>query len=159
VIIRPITAADHEMVWQIFHEVVAPGDTYAFAPDTTRDEAIRLWVDVPQATYVADDDGSIVGTYFLKPNQPGLGSHVCNAGYMVKRAARGRGLGELLCQHSLAEARRLGFRAMQFNFVVATNPAVRLWTKMGFSIIGRLPLAFREANGAYGDALIMYQLL
>lgn len=158
-IIRPITAADHEAVWQIFHEVVAKGDTYAWAPDTTREEAMRLWVDVPQATFVADHGGHILGTYFLKPNQPGLGSHVCNAGYMVAGAARGRGVGEAMCRHSIDEARRLGFRAMQYNFVVASNPAVRLWTKMGFETVGRLPQAYRHADGTFGDALVMYQLL
>jgi len=159
VIIRPVTPTDHEPVWQIFHEVVASSDTYAFAPDTTRDEALRLWIDVPQATYVAVDGGAVLGTYFLKPNQPGLGNHVCNAGYMVAATARGRGLGEAMCKHSMIEARRLGFRAMQFNFVVATNPAVRLWTKMGFATIGRLPEAFRCADASFGDALVMYRLL
>lgn len=120
---------------------------------------MRLWVDVPQATFVADDSGHILGTYFLKPNQPGLGSHVCNAGYMVAGAARGRGVGEAMCRHSIDEARRLGFRAMQYNFVVASNPAVRLWTKMGFETVGRLPQAYRHADGTFGDALVMYQLL
>lgn len=158
-IIRPIAPADHDMVWQIFHEVVAKGDTYAWSPDTSRDEAIRLWVDIPQATFVAEDNGTILGTYFLKPNQPGLGRHVCNAGYMVARAARGRGLGEAMCRHSMDEARRLGFRAMQYNFVVASNPAVRLWTKMGLETIGRLREAYRCADGTFGDALVMYRLL
>ena len=157
--IRPIQPADFEAVWQIFHEVVAKADTYAFAPDTTRDEALRLWVDVPQVTFVAELDGQVVGTYFLKPNQPALGSHVCNAGYMVARWARGKGVGESLCAHSMEEARRLGFRAMQFNFVVATNPAVRLWTRMGFATIGRLPEAFRASDGLYVDALVMYRQL
>ena len=108
--IRPIQPADFEAVWQIFHEVVANADTYAFAPDTTRDEALRLWLEVPLATFVAEVEGQIVGTYFLKPNQPGLGSHVCNAGYMVSRSARGKGVGETMCAHSMEEARRLGFQ-------------------------------------------------
>lgn len=157
--IRPATPADHDAIWQIFHEVVAPGTTYAYAPDTPREEALRIWLDAPQATYVAEDDGEVLGTYYLKPNQPGLGSHVCNAGYMVAAAARGRGTGQAMCAHSLGEARRLGFRAMQYNLVVATNPAVRLWKRMGFEVIGRLPQAFLQRGSTYVDALVMYRLL
>lgn len=157
--IRPVSDVDHEAVWQIFREVVAPGDTYAYAPDTPRDEALRLWIEAPEATFVADDGGRVLGTYYLKPNQPALGSHVCNAGYMVAAAARGRGLGRALCEHSLAEARRLGYHAMQYNLVVATNPAVRLWERMGFRTVGRLPDAFRPPGRGYVDALVLYRLL
>ena len=158
--IRPATPDDADAIWAIFHEVVSTGDTYAYAPDTPRDEALRRWVEVPRATYVAVVEAEVVGTYYLKPNQPGLGAHVCNAGYMVAGRARGRGLGRAMCTHSLSEARRLGYRAMQYNLVVATNEgAVRLWERMGFEVVGRLPEAFHHPERGFVDALVMYRLL
>ena len=159
-IIRPATPDDADAIWAIFHEVVSTGDTYAYAPDTPRDEALRRWVEIPRATYVAVVEDEVVGTYYLKPNQPGLGAHVCNAGYMVAGRARGRGLGRAMCTHSLSEARRLGYRAMQYNLVVATNEgAVRLWERMGFEVVGRLPEAFHHPERGFVDALVMYRLL
>jgi L-amino acid N-acyltransferase YncA len=158
--IRAASQQDDNALWAIFHEVVREGDTYAFAPDTSRAEALRIWTEVPRATYVAEAEGKVVGTYFLKTNQPGLGAHVCNAGYMVRAAARGLGVGQAMCAHSLDEARRLGYRAMQFNLVVSTNTgAVRLWQKMGFEIVGTLPRAFRHARLGFVDAYVMYQWL
>ena len=157
--IRLATADDYEAIWQIFHSVVEPADSYAYAPDTPRDEAIRIWTEAPNAAFVAEADGQILGTYTLRPNQPGLGSHVCNAGYMVAPEARGHGLGRALCAHSLEEARSRGYRAMQYNLVVATNPAVRLWERMGFEVVGRLTGAFHQPGRGYVDALVMYRLL
>jgi ribosomal protein S18 acetylase RimI-like enzyme len=158
--VRPTRPADHDAIWEIFREVVAPGDTYAFAPDTSREEALWLWVVTSHASFVAESEGDILGSYFLRPNQPGLGAHVANAGYMVAGRARGRGVARAMCEHSLAEARRLGYRAMQFNFVVATNAsAVHLWESMGFEVVGRLPGAFRHASLGYVDALVMYRRL
>jgi ribosomal protein S18 acetylase RimI-like enzyme len=139
----------------------AAGDTYAFAPDTGEAEIFKAWVQAPLATYVAcADDGSIAGTYFLKPNQPGLGSHVANCGYVVAPAARGQGLASAMCVHSQQEALAQGFRAMQFNLVVSTNEtAVRLWRKLGFRIVGTLPAAFRHAQRGYVDAFVMFKEL
>ncbi len=158
--IRAADPGDWPGIWAIFRDVVEKGDTYPYLPDTTEDEAKALWIDAPRATYVAAGDGEITGTYYLKPNQPGLGSHVCNAGYMVLASVRGQGLGRALCAHSLDEARRLGYRAMQYNLVVGTNKgAVHLWSEMGFKTVGKLPEAFRLASGDYADALVMYRLL
>lgn len=158
--IRLATDADWPGIWAIFRVVVAAGDTYAFPTDASEEQAKQLWVDIPQATYVAEDAGQIVATYYLKPNQLGPGSHVCNAGYMVNASARGQGLGRRLCAHSLREARRLGFKAMQYNSVVATNEnAIHLWHDMGFETIGRLPLAFHHDKKGFVDALVMYRLL
>lgn len=157
--IRQATETDLDGIWKIFHEVVSAGDTYAYDPDTPRDEATRIWFEEPHSTFVAEHNGEVVGTYYLKPNQPALGDHVCNAGYMVASAARGRGLGRAMCEHSIAEARRRGYHAMQYNLVVASNPAVRLWEQMGFDVVGRLPQAFRQAKVGYVDALVMYRLL
>lgn len=156
--IRKAQDTDWSGIWPVLQEAFATGDTYPFPPGIAEDEARRAWMDVPQATYVTEEDGMILGTYYVKPNQPGLGSHICNAGYIVAKAARGRGLGRSLCAHSMDEARILGFRGMQFNLVVATNEgAVRLWQDMGFTAIGTVPGAFHHRNLGYVDALIMYQ--
>jgi len=112
--IRRAGADDWPALWEIVREVFARGDTYAYPIDTSEEEARRIWLERPQETYVAAHDGAAVGTYYLKPNQPVQGRHVCNAGYMVSREARGRGLGRALCEHSLREARRLGYSAMQY---------------------------------------------
>jgi len=158
--IRPARDADRDAVWRVFHEVVSAGDTYAWPPDTTCEQAMALWFPGGGWTYVADLDGEVVGTYLMKPNQPGQGSHVANCGYMVARAASGRGIGEAMCRHSLEEARRLGFRAMQFNFVVSTNTrAVALWKKCGFSVVGTVPQAFRHPTLGLVDAHVMHRLL
>lgn len=158
--IRPSTPADNDAIWSIFHSVVITGSTYAFSPDITREEALQIWVTYPNATYVAEKDGHVVGSYFIKTNQPGLGSHVCNAGYMVDPTARRMGIGKALCEHSLVIAKELGYRAMQFNFVVATNhAAIKLWQAMGFAIIGTIPEAFRHTEHGYTDAHIMHRLL
>ena len=158
--IRPAQDTDWPGIWPVLREAFATGDSYPFPPDIAEKDARLAWMEVPRATYVADDGGKILGTYYLKPNQPGLGSHICNAGYIVARAARQRGLGRALCAHSMDEARRLGFRAMQFNLVVATNEgAVRLWKDMGFTVIGTVPGAFNHRDLGYVDALIMIQEL
>lgn len=158
--IRKANESDFEAIWQIFRQVVGRGDTYAIDPATTRDEARSIWMSGAVSTYVALLDGEVVGTYILKPNQPGLGSHVANAGYMVEDGAQGKGVGRKMCEHSLAEARRAGFLAMQFNLVVSTNEAaVALWKKMGFSIVGTLPKAFRHRSLGLVDAFVMHRFL
>ena len=158
--IRPAGPQDHDAIWRIFHEVVAAGDTYAYRPDTTREEAMALWFPGGGWTFVAELDGAVVATYVMRPNQPGQGSHVANCGYMVDRMASGRGVGEALCRHSLAEAKRLGFLAMQFNFVVASNTrAVELWKRCGFTIVGTVPGAFRHPALGLVDAHVMYRWL
>ena len=158
--IRPASSDDDEAIWGIFQEVVASGDTFAFSPDTPRQQALEFWMHRENVTYVALVDRHVVGSYYLKPNQPGLGAHVCNAGYMVARRARGQGLGRAMGEHSLVEARRLGYRAMQFNMVVTTNAyAVSLWKSLGFHVVGTLPEAFRHAQHGFVDALVMYRSL
>ena len=158
--IRPAREADEDAIWAIFHAVIATGDTYSFDPETPRDEALAYWFRADTHTYVAQQEGRIVGSYILKPNRPGLGSHVANASFMVAPAARGLGVGRRMAEHCLDEARRLGFRAMQFNFVVSTNkPAIRLWQQLGFTIVGTLPGAFRHAQHGFVDAHVMFRTL
>ena len=158
--IRQATVFDRDEIWRIFHAVVASGDTYTFDPEISHDEALAYWFHPSHECYVAVRAGAVVGTYILKANQPALGSHVANAAFMVAPDARGARVGRTLGEHALAEARRLGFRAMQFNFVVATNaPAVRLWQQLGFRIVGTLPGAFRHAQKGYVDAYVMFRSL
>lgn len=159
-VIRRAEDADFDGIWEIFHAVVAQGDTYVYPTETTKEEARAIWMAPGLSTYVALLDGEVVGTYILKANQPGLGSHVANAGYMVRSDRAGRGIGRALCEHSLDEARRAGFLAMQFNAVVSTNePAVALWRKMGFAVVGTVPKAFNHRRLGLVDLFIMYRFL
>ena len=156
--IRPADTSDQDAIWDIFHEVVITGDTWAFAADTPRAMAMDLWFHPGTHPYVAELDGRIVGTYFLRPNHPGHGSHVANAGYMVASRARGKGVGKAMGEHSIEEARRLDYRAVQFNYVVSTNEdAVRLWKAIGFEIVGTLPGAFRHSRLGFVDVYVMFR--
>jgi len=158
--IRPATPADDEAIWHIFREVIAAGDVFAFDPEMSRADALAYWCGAGKHTYVAEEEGTVLGSYYIRANQGGGGAHVANAGYMVGEQSRGRHLGRAMCEHSLAEARRLGFRAMQFNFVVSTNEsAVHLWKEFGFAIVGTLPGAFRHPEKGYVDVYVMYRSL
>ena len=158
--IRPAEDADFDAMWSIFQEVVATGDTYVFAPDTPREAAFAYWLGPEVTSSVVEDDGRVVGMYKIVPNQPGLGAHVANASFMVAPAFHGRGAGRQMGLDCLREARRLGFRAMQFNFVVSTNvAAVALWRSLGFSIVGTLPGAFAHRDLGDVDAYVMFRSL
>lgn len=158
--IRPAAEADFERIWEIFRAVVAPGDSYVFPQDATRQDACTYWASAGFKTFVVTVDGIVAGMYKLRPNNIGLGAHVSNASFMVDPAYRGLGLGEQMGRHCLAEARRDGYLAMQFNFVVSTNtPAVALWQKLGFEIVGTLPKAFRHATFGLVDAYVMYRFM
>jgi L-amino acid N-acyltransferase YncA len=158
--IRSYQESDLDSVCAIFQEVVRAGDVFPFSPDSTAAEARQHWIDVARNIYVAVVDGEVLGSYYLKDVQPGLGDHVCNAGYMVSPRARGKGLGAAMCKHSLEAAQGMGYTAMQFNFVVSTNEsAVRLWQRMGFDIVARLPKAFRHSQLGPVDALVMFREL
>ncbi len=158
--IREATREDFDQVWPIFREIAVAGETYAYPIDITKDEAQKLWMDVPRKTYVCEEDGKILGTYYIKTNHAGPGDHVCNCGYMVSSAARGRGLATAMCEHSQKIARKLGYKAMQYNLVVSSNEgAVRLWNNLGFATVGRLPKAFHHPSKGHVDALVMYKWL
>lgn len=158
--IREATAADWPAIWELFRAAAEAGDVFAYDESTTEETARKLWFDPPTVCYVAEENGIVIGTYYVRPNQPGRGDHVANGGYIVAPVARGRGLAVTLCEHSLATARRLGYSAMQFNFVVATNTAaVRAWEKCGFAVVGRIPRAFRHKQRGLVDALVMFREL
>jgi len=159
--IRRFKKPDWLIVWPIIETVFRRGETYAFSPDITENEAHNVWIEAPTATFVAiDSDNEIVGTYYIKPNQPALGAHVCNCGYIVAEKAQGKGIASIMCQHSQQEALSLGFKSMQYNLVVSTNEnAIRLWKKHGFEIIGTLPSAFNHQKLGLVDAFVMYKQL
>ena len=158
--IREATENDFDAIWPIFNEIVSIGDTYAYPKETTKSEALKIWMQVPRKTYVVEDNNQILGTYYIKTNQAGPGDHVCNCGYMVSSKARGKGLATAMCEHSQKVAIELGYKAMQFNFVASSNEgAVRLWNKLGYKPVGHLPKAFNHPVQGYIDALVMYKWL
>ncbi|MET0754008.1 MAG: GNAT family N-acetyltransferase [Pyrinomonadaceae bacterium] len=158
--IRKAVEADNAQIWEIIKSVISGGDTYIFYPDTPKEKMLAYWFAEDKETYVALSENKIAGTFFIKANQPDLGSHIAIAGYMVAPDAKGKRVGRTMAEFSLEEAKRLGFRAMQFNFVVKSNEvAVRLWQKLGFEIIGEIPEAFQHAENGLTNALIMYRKL
>lgn len=158
--IRDASERDFDAMWEIFRRVVATGDTYVFAANTSREDAHAYFLGTNVRSWVADEDGRVVGMYKLIPNRRDRGSHVANASFMVHPDAFGRGVGRIMGEHCLDEARNAGYAAMQFNFVVSTNqPAVALWQKLGFTIVGTLPKVFRHETLGLVDAYVMHRFL
>ncbi|RFS15198.1 GNAT family N-acetyltransferase [Emticicia sp. C21] len=156
--IRKAKETDHDGVWEIFSSVIKTGDTYVFNPDTPRSSLQAYWFADVMDTFVAVENDEIIGTYFMKPNQLGLGNHIANCGYMVSPNHRGKGIGGLLCEHSLQFAKEKGYYGIQFNIVVSTNKtAVDLWQKLGFRIIGTTPKGFRHQDLGLVDSYIMFR--
>ena len=152
--------SDAAAIWRVIGPTIRVGETYPLPRGMTEADAIEYWMADENATFVAEVDEVIVGTYYMRPNQPGAGSHICNCGYITGEAARGRGVARAMCAHSIEEARRRGYRGMQFNLVVSTNAgALALWQAMGFDIVGRLPGAFDHPAHGYVDALVMFRSL
>ena len=158
--IRRAKDSDRDAIWKIFQEVIATGETYPIERDIPREQALAYWSKHDAHVCVAEKDGKIVGSYTLHQNQAAGGAHVANAGFIVANEARGQGIGRAMGEHCLKEARRLGYRAMQFNFVVSTNTsAVKLWQDLGMKIVGTLPGAFRHPTRGYVDGYVMFQNL
>jgi ribosomal protein S18 acetylase RimI-like enzyme len=158
--IRAASEKDADSIWAILEPTIRAGDTYTLPLDMSRQEALAYWMSHEHDVFVAEEDGHLLGTYFLQANQQGGGAHVANCGYITAVSASGRGVGRAMCAHSLHHARARGFKAMQFNFVVSSNQrAVRLWQSFEFEIVGRLPGAFRHPTLGLVDALVMYRSL
>ena len=181
--IREYREEDKEQIWEIIKSVISTGDTYVFAPDSPKEKMIEYWCGADKKVYVAasgledaetrrrgdaessfpvikESEEKIIGTFYIKPNQPDLGSHIANAGYMVAPEAKGKRVGRQMAEFSLEEAKKLGYKAMQFNFVVKSNEvAIRLWQSLGFEIIGEIPEAFNHAEKGSINAYIMYRQL
>ena len=158
--IRSTTASDQDAIWGIFREVIVAGETYPLNKDISRKDALAYWFQRDAHVYVAEKGGETVGSYTVHRNQSGGGDHVANAAFIVAASGRGQGIGRAMGEHCLNEAQRLGFRAMQFNFVVSTNAsAVKLWQDLGMKIVGTLPGAFKHPNLGFVDVYVMYQTL
>ena len=159
-LIRPAAAQDDEGIWRVIEPMIRAGETYPLPRDLAKTDALAYWRSPQHEVVVAEDGGAIVGSYYLRANNRGGGSHVANCGYVVAPPAMGRGVARAMCAHSLERARSRGFRAMQFNFVIASNErAVRLWQGCGFEIVGRLPGAFEHPRLGPVDAFVMYRTL
>ncbi len=161
-LIRPALPADEATVAAILEPICATGAVFCAPPDGGRDGALAYWGWGRPDTrvFLAEDGGQALGTYYLRPNQTGNGSHVANAGYATAPAAQGRGVARSMLAHSLDTAKAAGFRAMQYNFVVSTNArAIATWEATGFTVAGRLPGAFRHPRYGYVDALVMVRTL
>jgi len=158
--IRPALASDSDALWSILEPVIRAGETYTLPRDMDRPSALAYWLSPSHTVFVAEEANEILGTYYIRTNRQGGGSHVANCGYITLTSATGRGIARAMCEHSLEYARKSGYRAMQFNFVVSTNErAVRLWQSFGFEIVGRLPQAFLHPTAGYTDAYVMYKTL
>jgi len=159
-LIRPATTDDSEEIWRVLEPVFRAGETYTIPRDISKEAGLAYWFAPEHEVFVFEAEGLVFGTYFLQANQRGGGAHVANCGYITAEAATGRGVARSMCEHSLDRARKRGFKAMQFNFVVATNErAVGLWQRCGFAIVGRLPDAFLHPRLGYVDALVMFRSL
>src|SRR5262250_815277 len=158
--IRLATDSDREAIWAVLEPMIRAGETYPLPRDMSKDKALAWWFSPEREPFVWEENGAVLGTYFLKANQQGGGAHVANCGYVTSVAAQGRGIAREMCLHSLERAKERGFRAMQFNFVVSTNErAVKLWASLGFETVGRLPGAFEHPKQGFVDALVMYREL
>ena len=156
--IRLATPTDENAIWAILEPTIRAGETYTLPPNMGREEALAYWFSGEHTVFVAEQDGEVLGSYYVRANQKGGGAHVCNCGYMTAAWASGRGVATAMCEHSLEYAKSRGFRAMQFNFVVSSNePAIHLWQKLGFAVVGRLPEAFLHPVLGYVDALVLYR--
>ncbi len=158
--IRPALRSDVNAIWAILEPTIRAGETYPLPLDMSREDALAYWLSPDHEVFVAEEGESVLGTYFLRANQRGGGSHVCNCGYITAPNATGRGIARAMCAHSLERARERGFLAMQFNFVISSNErAVRLWESFGFNTVGRLPDAFRHPTRGLVDSLVMHRFL
>ena len=159
-VIRPALRTDEDAIWCMLSPMLKAGETYTLPRDFSRDEAIAYWTSPGHDVFVAEYDGLICGTYYLRANQRGGGAHVANCGYVTAQDSSGKGVATAMCRHSLVQAAKRGFRAMQFNFVVSSNVrAIELWKRLGFNIIGTIPAAFDHPTYGLVDALVMHRFL
>jgi L-amino acid N-acyltransferase YncA len=155
--IRPAESRDEDAVWRIMEPVIRAGETFALPRAMSRDDAFAYWYSADRGVWIAEEATEVVGTYCIRAIRPAGGSHVANCGYMVGTWAARRGVGRAMCEDSIARARAMGFKAMQYNFVISTNEhAIRLYQSLGFEIAGRLPGAFAHPTQGYVDAYVMF---
>ncbi len=158
--IRPATRADFPAIWKIFREIMLAGDPYVNDESWTEEQTLEMWFGPKVQTYLALDGDQVVGAYKILPNMPGRGSHIANGSYIVDAKVRGKGLGRIMVEHSLREAKRSGFIAIQFNCVVSSNVhAVHLYHSLGFVTLATVPKGFNHAKLGLIDSYVMYRSL
>lgn len=158
--IRAFTAKDADGLWSILEPIIRAGETYPMPRDLSRDDALAYWTQQSHETFVVEQDGEILGTYYIRPNNQGGGAHIANCGYMTARNAQGKGIARAMCAHSLEHAKKVGYRGIQFNFVIANNiRAIALWQSYGFETLCSLPKVFDHPKDGLVDALVMYKTL
>jgi RimJ/RimL family protein N-acetyltransferase len=155
------TDADWPEVWRVLEPAFRAGESYPLPLNVSEEDAKLYWIKRDGLNAVArDQSGAVVGVYYLRPDQGGPGSHICNAGYVIAESARGKGYAVELCKQSQDQARAMGFRGMKFNLVVSNNTAaVTAWKRAGMDILGTVPGAFRHPVDGFVDAYIMYRAL
>ncbi|MBJ6636173.1 N-acetyltransferase family protein [Streptomyces griseoincarnatus] len=158
-LIREARPDDWARIWPFWHRIVAAGETYTWDPGTSEEDARALWMSPAKRVYVVEDDGTVVASAYLTPNYGGPAARIANAGFMVDPDRAGRGTGRLLAEHVLAEARDAGYRGMVFNAVVETNPAVKLWSSLGFTVLGTVPDAFDHPRHGRVGLHVMHRSL
>lgn len=157
---REATSQDIDALWAIFEPIVAAGEIYPYDPQSSKADMVDIWLSPEKRTYVALEGETVVGTYYLRDNQPCLAAHIVNAGYMMHPDHQGKGIGKKMCEHSQVEAKKLGYKGMQFNLVVSTNQgAIALWQKCGFDIVATIPKGFQHQKLGLVDTHIMYKEL
>lgn len=157
---RKAAQSDSDALWSLMEPIIREGSTYVFSQDSSKEKMMDFWLAQDKSTYVAELDGEIVGTFFLKANQPDRGSHIANAGFMVRPLVNGQGIGKAMAEFALTEAKQMGFQGMQFNYVVKSNlTAVHLWKKLGFDIVGEVSDAFLHPILGPTHIYIMYRRL
>ena len=153
--------ADFDKIWPVFQDTVKSGRTYVYAPDISYETAKNIWFAENFSTHITlDENNELLGAYVIRPNHRDLGSHIANAAYIVARAHRGEGIGKEMGKHSFEEAKKLGYKALQFNYVISTNEAaIKLWNSLGFQIIGTVPNAHQHPELGLVDIHIMHREL
>ncbi len=158
--IRAATYQDHDAVWQMLKPVFRSGETYAIDPDISEKDALDYWTGADAGCFVIEQEGTVFGTYYLKTNAQGGGAHVCNCGFVTGPTAQGKGVARAMLVDALQRAKETGYKAMQFNFVLANNVrAIDIWQRAGFNTVGRLPKAFHHPKDGMIDALVMFKTL
>lgn len=159
---RQIEAAEFPLIAPLMQTVLDGEDAFSLpANASTQQQCEYFFSGLNNEVWLAEtDEGEIAGAYCQRANQAGLGSHIANGSYLVNPKLNGRGIGTQLGEHSLKRAKAKGYRGIQFNFVVSTNrPAIALWQKLGFDIIGTIPGGYHYRQQRYVDAYIMFRSL
>lgn len=158
IIVRPFEKEDEAALYEIFQEVVDSGIQFPYESSSKEEFKHQFFSPDSQVFVCLSPTNELIGGFYLKGNYSGRSDHIANAAYMLKKSARGKGIGTQLVKASLQLAKERGFAAMQYNMVLSQNQiAVKLYHKLGFKIVGTIPNAVRNPDGSYQDGFVMYK--